>query len=130
MIIVCKTSNPGGGDFQDLPVGDATLFETVAQRGVRDVDRAGQVVELVLGGSADVEQQHRAVEVVVDVVLVGVEVVGLAPLGEGVAEFPAGVGCERHHAPALGRWITGHQASTERSGFSSIHWLRSPSHHW
>lgn len=34
VIIVCKTSNPGSGDFQDLSVGDSTLFESVARRAV------------------------------------------------------------------------------------------------
>ncbi|MEZ4626041.1 MAG: hypothetical protein R2843_14915 [Thermomicrobiales bacterium] len=34
VIIVCKTSNPGGGDFQDLKIDDRTLYETVAMRAV------------------------------------------------------------------------------------------------
>ena len=30
VIVLCKTSNPGSGDFQDLRVGARTLYETVA----------------------------------------------------------------------------------------------------
>jgi orotidine-5'-phosphate decarboxylase len=30
IFVIVKTSNPGSGDFQDLPVGDATLYESVA----------------------------------------------------------------------------------------------------
>jgi orotidine-5'-phosphate decarboxylase len=51
VIIVCKTSNPGGGDFQDLPVGQGTLFETVAQRAVEWSSRYQATIGLVVGAT-------------------------------------------------------------------------------
>ena len=51
VIIVCKTSNPGGGDFQDLRVGDATLFETVAARAVDWQARYPASIGLVVGAT-------------------------------------------------------------------------------
>ncbi|MCC6703780.1 MAG: orotidine-5'-phosphate decarboxylase [Thermomicrobiales bacterium] len=51
VIIVCKTSNPGGGDFQDLTVGDATLFETVAGRAVEWSAKYPASIGLVVGAT-------------------------------------------------------------------------------
>src|ERR1700733_10357095 len=31
VIVLCRTSNPGAGDLQDLPIGERKLFEVVAQ---------------------------------------------------------------------------------------------------
>ena len=32
VIVLCRTSNPGGGEFQDLPVGGRPLYQAVAER--------------------------------------------------------------------------------------------------
>jgi orotidine-5'-phosphate decarboxylase len=32
VIVLCRTSNPGAGDFQDLQIGDRKLFEIVAEK--------------------------------------------------------------------------------------------------
>lgn len=37
-IILCRTSNPGGGEFQDLQTGGAPLYLTVANRVAREWD--------------------------------------------------------------------------------------------
>ena len=51
VIIVCKTSNSGGGDFQDLAVGDSTLFETVARRSVEWNANYPASIGLVVGAT-------------------------------------------------------------------------------
>lgn len=51
VIIVCKTSNPGGGDFQDLTVGESTLFERVAERAVRWQENYPASIGLVVGAT-------------------------------------------------------------------------------
>lgn len=35
-IILCRTSNPGGGEFQDLLVGDTPLYQIVVKKVVRE----------------------------------------------------------------------------------------------
>ena len=51
VVIVCKTSNPGGGDFQDLSVGDATLYETVAKLAVEWQAKYPASIALVVGAT-------------------------------------------------------------------------------
>ena len=51
VIIVCKTSNPGGGDFQDLKIDDRTLYETVAMRAVEWQERYPASIGLVVGAT-------------------------------------------------------------------------------
>jgi len=52
VVVLCRTSNPGSGDFQELPVGTngQRLFEVVAERAARDWNGAGNVV-LVVGAT-------------------------------------------------------------------------------
>ncbi len=49
-IILCRTSNPGAGELQDLDVGGAPLWETVATR-VRDAWNAEGNCLLVVGAT-------------------------------------------------------------------------------
>jgi orotidine-5'-phosphate decarboxylase len=50
VIVLCRTSNPGAGEFQDLTVDGAPLWEVVARR-VRDTwDRGGNCM-LVMGAT-------------------------------------------------------------------------------
>lgn len=36
VFVVCRTTNPGAADFQDLPVGGAPLYELIARKAVKD----------------------------------------------------------------------------------------------
>lgn len=56
VFVLCKTSNPGSGDFQDLTVraqggGAATLAETVARRSAEWQERYPATVGLVVGAT-------------------------------------------------------------------------------
>ncbi len=67
VVILCHTSNPGAGDFQDLPVTDADgasrpLYQHVAQRVARDWNRHGNCM-LVVG--ATWPEQLREVRAIV-----------------------------------------------------------------
>jgi orotidine-5'-phosphate decarboxylase len=67
VVILCRTSNPGAGDFQDLPVsgkgGDGRpLYQHVAERIARDWNRNGNCA-LVVG--ATWPQQLREVRAIV-----------------------------------------------------------------
>lgn len=60
VLVLCKTSNPGSGDFQDLAVGDGgPLFLTVANRSREWEDRYPASVGLVVG--ATYPEQLRSV---------------------------------------------------------------------
>lgn len=47
MIILCKSSNPGGGELQDLPVEDMKLYEYVARQVVDSWDEYGNCLLMV-----------------------------------------------------------------------------------
>jgi orotidine-5'-phosphate decarboxylase len=53
-IVLCRTSNPGAGELQDLDVGGAPLWETVATR-VRDEWNAAGNCMLVVGATYPAE---------------------------------------------------------------------------
>ena len=50
VILLCRTSNPGGGDLQDLPVGDEKLYERVARLAAGPWNRNGSL-GLVVGAT-------------------------------------------------------------------------------
>jgi orotidine-5'-phosphate decarboxylase len=50
VIVLCRTSNPGARDFQDLEVGDRKLYRCVAERVARDWNAAGNCL-LVVGAT-------------------------------------------------------------------------------
>ena len=50
VIVLCRTSNPGSGDFQSLHVDGRAVYEHVAQRAVDDWARRGEVA-LVVGAT-------------------------------------------------------------------------------
>jgi orotidine-5'-phosphate decarboxylase len=50
VVILCRTSNPGAVDFQDLDVGGQTLYQTVAHKAHTDWNRNGNVM-LVVGAT-------------------------------------------------------------------------------
>ena len=61
VIILCRTSNPGAGDLQDLESGGGKLYQVVAERTVRVWNRRGNCL-LVVGATnpaelADVRQR-------------------------------------------------------------------------
>lgn len=47
LIIMCKSSNPGGGELQDIKVGDVRLFEYVAQQVVEHWNDNGNCLLMV-----------------------------------------------------------------------------------
>lgn len=50
IIILCRTSNAGAGEFQDLAVGERTLFQVVAERVAREWNTRGNCL-LVVGAT-------------------------------------------------------------------------------
>jgi len=61
VIILCRTSNPGAKDFQDLDVGGRKLFQVVAERVAKEWNTAGNCM-LVVGATypdelADIRSQ-------------------------------------------------------------------------
>jgi len=53
-IILCRTSNPGAGEIQDLMIGDKPLWQMVAEKVVRQWNIHGNCM-LVVGGTYPVE---------------------------------------------------------------------------
>jgi orotidine-5'-phosphate decarboxylase len=50
VVVLCRTSNPGAGDFQDLDVNGRPLFEIVAERAATHWNQAGNCL-LVVGAT-------------------------------------------------------------------------------
>ena len=50
VILLCRTSNPGGGDLQDLSIGDEKLYERVARLAAGPWNRTGELA-LVVGAT-------------------------------------------------------------------------------
>lgn len=50
IVILCRTSNPGAGDLQDLDVGGRKLYQVVAERVAKDWNRNGNCM-LVVGAT-------------------------------------------------------------------------------
>lgn len=50
IIILCKTSNPGAGEFQDLKINGTFLYELVAQRVISEWNANGNIC-FVVGGT-------------------------------------------------------------------------------
>ncbi len=60
-IILCKTSNPGAGEFQDLMVGDIPLWKHVAQTVAHDWNKCGNCMLVVGATYPDDMRQIREV---------------------------------------------------------------------
>ncbi len=61
-VVLCRTSNPGARDFQDLDVGGLPLYRRVAERAARDWNSHGNLM-LVVGATypremADLRRAH------------------------------------------------------------------------
>ncbi len=50
VIILCRTSNPGSGDLQDLAIGDMKLYEIVARKAAHDWNANNNIL-LVVGAT-------------------------------------------------------------------------------
>lgn len=62
VVVLCRTSNPGGADLQNLDVGGAPLYETIARLAVDDWSTKGEIA-LVVG--ATVPDELRRVRSIV-----------------------------------------------------------------
>lgn len=96
VFVVCRTSNPGGSDFQDLGVNDdgvtRPLFEVVARR-VREWNRRGNA-GLVVGATAPDELvQVRALAPDLPILIPGI--------GTQAGDLTAAVAAHRAEAPAV-----------------------------
>lgn len=60
VVILCRTSNPGARELQDLPVGDRRLYQVVAERTVRDWNARGNCMLVVGDVSAGARRPSRA----------------------------------------------------------------------
>jgi len=62
IIILCRTSNPGGGEFQDLTTGGRPFYQAVAERVATSWNRNGNCA-VVVGATypAELEQVRRIV---------------------------------------------------------------------
>lgn len=49
-ILLCRTSNPGAGEFQDLPIGENPLWQVVAEKIAQEWNTAGNCM-LVVGAT-------------------------------------------------------------------------------
>lgn len=87
VIVLCRTSNPGGADLQNLDVGGAPLYETIARLAVDDWSTKGEVA-LVVG--ATVPDELRRVRTIVGDLPLLVPGIG-AQGGDVVATVRAGV---------------------------------------
>jgi len=67
VVILCRTSNPGAGDFQDLDVNGRPLFEIVAERAATRWNSAGNCLLVV--GATWPEQLARVRSIVGDMPL-------------------------------------------------------------
>jgi orotidine-5'-phosphate decarboxylase len=96
VFVVCRTSNPGGADFQNLSVadGDATrpLYEVVARR-VREWNRHGNAA-LVVGATAP-EELVRIRELAPDPPIL------IPGIGAQAGDLAAAVAAHRAEAPAV-----------------------------
>jgi orotidine-5'-phosphate decarboxylase len=54
VILLCRTSNPGGSDLQFLDVGDERLYERVARLAANEWNTTGQI-SLVVGATFPTE---------------------------------------------------------------------------
>ena len=60
-IILCRTSNPGAGELQDMLVGEIPLWQVVAEKVVRDWNSLGNCMLVVGATYPDELQQVRAI---------------------------------------------------------------------
>ena len=75
-IILCRTSNPGAGEFQDLDSGGRPLWETVAMRVSTEWNVAGNCM-LVVGATYPEEMRRiRAIAPTIPVVSAGLDAQG------------------------------------------------------
>lgn len=86
-IVLCRTSNPGAGEFQDLLVGGRPLWETVAMRVSTEWNVAGNCM-LVVGATYPEEMRRiRAIAPTIPFLVPGVGAQG----GDVAAVVSAGV---------------------------------------
>jgi len=92
VIVLCRTSNPGGADLQNLDVSGAPLYETIARLAVDDWSTKGDVA-LVVG--ATVPDELRRVRSIVGDLPLLVPGIG-AQGGDVVATVRAGIDSTGH----------------------------------
>jgi orotidine-5'-phosphate decarboxylase len=86
-MILCRTSNPGAGEFQDLVTGGRPLWETVALRVSTEWNAAGNCM-LVVGASCPDEMKRiRAIAPAIPFLVPGVGAQG----GDVAAAVSAGL---------------------------------------
>ena len=89
-IILCRTSNPGAGEFQDLESGGRPLWETVALRVSREWNAAGNCM-LVVGATCPEEMRRiRAIAPAIPFLVPGVGAQG----GDVAAVVSAGLNAQ------------------------------------
>ncbi len=71
-IILCRTSNPGAGEFQDLRVGDKPLWQVVAENVARDWNGLGNCLLVVGATQPDELRQVRALVGAMTILVPGV----------------------------------------------------------
>lgn len=67
VIVLCKTSNPGSGDLQDLHFNGAPLYELIAQKAVKEWNKNKNVLLVV--GATHVEPLQKIRQIVGDMTL-------------------------------------------------------------
>jgi orotidine-5'-phosphate decarboxylase len=89
-IILCRTSNPGAGEFQNLDSGGRPLWETVAQRVSTEWNAAGNCM-LVVGATCPEEMKRiRAIAPAIPFLVPGVGAQG----GDVAAAVSAGLNAQ------------------------------------
>jgi orotidine-5'-phosphate decarboxylase len=86
-IILCRTSNPGAGEFQDLESGGRPLWETVAMRVSAEWNAAGNCMLVVGATCPDEMRRIRAVAPAIPFLVPGVGAQG----GDVTAVVSAGL---------------------------------------
>lgn len=93
VIMLCRTSNPGGGDFQLLESGGERLFERIARLAAQDWNQDGRGSELALVVGATYPEELRRVRELAPEVPVLVPGIG-AQGGDVDATVSAGIDAE------------------------------------
>jgi len=82
VIILCKTSNPGSGELQNLTAGGRAVYEVVAEKAAKEWNKNGNVC-LVTGGT-HVEELRKTRSLIGDIPLL---VPGVGAQGGDVAQI-------------------------------------------
>ncbi len=90
-IILCRTSNPGAGEFQDLKVGKIPLYKVVAKRVVKEWNKNGNCMLVV--GATYPQELYEVRKIIGDMTLL---VPGVGAQGGGVEKIvKAGLNSKR-----------------------------------